>query len=179
MRRSPQMCFRTDRVAASIVTLGLLFAPAATAQEAGPKALAVHDDWSALTLEDGSDVLCFAVSEPVKTAPPNVRHGDVYFFVTSWRSGAARTQPSFQAGYRLKPDSMVVARVDGRRFDMFVSGDEAFIEKEADEAALIAAMKRGRGLEIEAFSRRGTATAYEFSLLGVTAAVDRADRACR
>lgn len=156
-------------------------APNAHAQEdAAPRAVGTHEDWTAFTVEDAAgDLICFALTEAADSLPPNVRHGDVYFMVSTWRSGLAEEQPSFLAGYDLKADSTVTARVDGVAFPMFPSQNEAFVEREADEKRLIAAMRRGRSLEIQAFSARGTETAYRFSLLGVTAATQQAVQACQ
>lgn len=148
--------------------------------DSAPRAVGTHDDWTAFTVADAAgDLICFALTEPDDSLPPNVRHGDVYFMVSTWRSGLAEEQPSFFAGYDLKADSTVTARVDGVAFPMFPSQNEAFVEREADEKRLIAAMRRGRSLEIQAFSARGTETAYRFSLLGVTAATQQAVQACQ
>ena len=42
----------------------------------------------------------------------------------------------------------------------------------------VRAMRRGSDMRVEATSNRGTATAYTFSLLGVTAALEQVDDLC-
>ncbi|MEL7029799.1 MAG: invasion associated locus B family protein, partial [Pseudomonadota bacterium] len=144
-----------------------------------PKAVATYRDWNVFELSEGGDKVCFAVSEPKEKAPQNVRHGDVFFLVSTWKSGAARNQPSFMAGYALKDRSKPAVRIGSDKFDMYTSENEAFVEESSDEARLIDAMRRGSRMRVTATSERGTATSYEISLLGVSAALDRVAEACR
>ena len=61
---------------------------------------------------------------------------------------------------------------------MFAAGQDGFVEDLEDESDLIRQMRRGVDMRIEATSQRGTATAYLFSLTGVTAALERVDALC-
>ncbi|MCG8443587.1 MAG: hypothetical protein MI723_17425, partial [Caulobacterales bacterium] len=108
-----------------------------------------------------------------------VDHGRVAFMLASWRSGAAIEQPSFHAGYQLKPGAPTRARVGSARYKMFVDGREGFVEDVGDERRLIRDMKRAFVMRVEAVSVRGTATAYEFSLKGVTNALRAMQNECR
>ena len=98
--------------------------------------------------------------------------------MSSWADGSADEQPSFLAGYPLKPASPPRARVGGDRYTMFVSDREGFLEESGDEDRLVRAMRRGAVLRVEAVSMRGTATVYEFSLSGVTAALEAVETLC-
>ena len=60
----------------------------------------------------------------------------------------------------------------------FVSEQEGFLEETGEESQLVRAMRRGSDMRVEATSNRGTATAYTFSLLGVTAALEQVDDLC-
>ncbi|MCH8488569.1 MAG: hypothetical protein LAT81_01400 [Oceanicaulis sp.] len=138
-----------------------------------------HNAWRVFTRGEGNERICYAVSRPTESLPANVAHGEVFFFVSSWASGAAREQPSFLAGYPLRPDSPPRARVGSDRFTMFVSQSEGFVELERDSARLVTAMRQGAVMRVEATSERGTATVYEFSLSGVTAALRQVGELCR
>ncbi|MEM6851481.1 MAG: invasion associated locus B family protein [Pseudomonadota bacterium] len=163
--------------AAGALAAAALCADAAAA--ATPKAIATYRDWNVFQLEEGGDTICFAVTEPQDSSPKSVRHGDVFFLVSTWKSGAASNQPSFMAGYDLKERSKPAARVGSDKFEMYTSKNEAFVEEPADEARLINSMRRGSTMRVSATSSRGTATSYEISLLGVSAALDRAAEACK
>lgn len=138
-----------------------------------------HNAWRVFTRGEGNERICYAVSRPSESLPANVAHGEVFFFVSSWASGAAREQPSVLAGYPLRPDSPPRARVGSDRFTMYVSQSEGFIELERDAARLVTAMRQGSAMRVEATSDRGTATVYEFSLSGVTAALRQVGELCR
>ncbi len=154
-----------------------LFGVAAFADDA-PKIEATFKDWTVLTRVVDGDLLCYVRSFALDKAPRNVNHGDVAFFVGTWRSGLADHQPSLMTGYPLRSKTPPKAKVGNTKVTMFGAANEAFIESEKDERRLVRAMRKGSRLRIEAMSARGTATAYEFSLSGITAALRKADGLC-
>lgn len=163
---------------ASLVCLAAFTAPATAQSGPEPAFQGAHTDWRVFTRGEGSSKICYALSQPVEALPASVDHGDVFFLVSSWADGAAREQPSFIAGYALKPQTPPRTRVGSDRFTMFVSEQEGFIEQPGDEDRLVRAMRRGASMRVEAMSLRGTATVYEFSLSGVSAALDSVQALC-
>ena len=144
-----------------------------------PQTIATYKDWSVFTRHVGDDVICYAATEAQDKSPKSVNHGDIFFLVATWKSGAARNQPSFMAGYNLKDSPAPTIRIDTEKWDMYVSDNEAFIEGAKDEQSLISAMRRGSEMRISAISNRGTATSYQMSLLGFSNALDRVADACK
>ncbi|WP_019960472.1 invasion associated locus B family protein [Woodsholea maritima] len=136
------------------------------------------NDWMVFTRGEGDAMVCYALTRPTDARPGNVEHGDVYFLVSTWKNNSAKEQPNFFAGYTLRPDSPPNVRVGSDRFAMFVSENESFIEEPAQENRLVSAMRRGSDMRVEAVSQRGTATAYTFSLSGVTASLREVERLC-
>ncbi|XBQ17264.1 MAG: invasion associated locus B family protein [Oceanicaulis sp.] len=164
---------------AALAALAALTAPAAAQQGAEPVFQGAHQDWRVFTRGEGDAKVCYALSRPTESLPASVDHGEVFFLVSSWANGAADEQPSFLAGYPLRNQSPPRARVGSDRFTMFVSEREGFLEEPRDESRLVDAMRRGAVMRVEAVSQRGTATAYQFSLSGVTAALDKVEDLCR
>jgi hypothetical protein len=162
-----------------LTALVLLASTQSAQAQGGPKLRQTIKDWAVFTIKSGGDTLCYVSTEAQDKAPKNVDHGDVYFFVTSWKSGAAKHQPSLMVGYTLKTTPPPKARVGNTRITMYADGREAFIEETSDERKLVNAMKKGSLLRVEARSKRGTATTYEFSLSGITAALQKADALCK
>lgn len=158
--------------------LGLTVPPAAAQDSAEPVFQGAHGDWRVFTRGEGQARVCYVLSTPSESLPRNVDHGDVFFLVASWANGDAAEQPSFMAGYPLRPESPPLARVGSDRFSMFVSEREGFVEEARDEDRLVDAMRRGSTMRVEAMSERGTATVYEFSLSGITAALRDVDQRC-
>lgn len=151
----------------------------ASAEAAEPKQVATYRDWMVFTYDTGSDLICYAVTGPQDVSPTGANHGDVFFSVASWRSGAASNQPSFMAGYQLQSGSEPTVRVGSDRWEMFSSEKEGFVESERQEERLIDAMRRGREMRVSATSARSTSTNYTFSLLGISKALERVEDACR
>lgn len=163
-------------VAALVLAAGVLAAPQASANE--PKALATFGDWSVFERVIEGDRICFAATEAKDKSPKSVNHGNIFFLVASWQSGAARHQPSLMTGYNLKDAPKPTLRVGSEKWTMYADENEAFIESTDREEALISAMRRGADMQISAVSSRGTATNYRISLRGVTAAIERVDKEC-
>jgi len=159
---------------ASALTLGV-----AVAQDSEPRQVATYQDWMVFSVEKGGDRICYAVTEPKDVSPANANHGDVFFSVSSWRSGAASNQPSFMAGYELQDGSEPLVRVGADRWEMFASKNEGFVESDRQEERLVDAMRRGSEMRVSATSARSTATNYTFSLFGISKALERVENACR
>ena len=149
----------------------------AIAQE--PQAVATYKDWSVFVRDVDGDKICFAASEATDKSPKSVNHGDIFFLVATWKSGAAKNQPSLMTGYNLKDGPVPTLRIGSDRWDMYVSDNEAFIERSDKETSLVSAMRRGADMRISAVSNRGTATSYVISLRGNSAALDKASETCR
>jgi invasion protein IalB len=163
----------------SVAAAGAVLLAAAPAAAADPQTVALFKDWTVMVQETGADRICFAVAEAKDMAPKSVNHGEIFFMVATWKSGVAKSQPSFRAGYNLKDAPAPVIRIGSQKWDMYVSDNESFVESAASEQAIVAAMRQGADMRVAATSGRGTATNYVFSLNGVSAALDRAKEACK
>lgn len=171
MIRSHLLSLRTYMVlGAALLLAGEAFA--------APTAIARYKDWAVFTDTVDGDTVCYAATEATDKAPRAAEHGDVFFYVTSWKSGKARSQPSLKVGYQLRPDLSPSARIGRSNWPLFSAGNEAFARDE-DDPRFVRALERGSELRIEAVSSRDTQVAYHFSLAGSSNAIDRAAAACR
>jgi len=160
------------------LSLTLIMSAPALAFAAEPKLEGKYTDWEVYTRHTGGDKICYVLSKPKIQSPRSVRHGDIYFMISNWKSGAAKEQPSFLAGYSLKTNRTPKTRVGKAKFDMYAHENEAFIENGSDERNLVSKMRAGSTMRVEAVSKRGTNVSYEFSLKGVTAALKKARSVC-
>lgn len=156
---------------------GLASVPQAAANTA-PTKVGSYSDWTVYTRGTGQGRICYALTEPTAKAPQTVRHGDIYFLVSNWASGAASEQPSLLTGFPVKTTRAPKARVGRTSITMYGAGNEAFIADSADERELVSKMRAGASMTVEAVSSRGTEVSYNFSLKGVTAALREARRRC-
>lgn len=170
------MTTRIAAASAALMIAAILPAGAVAAQE--PQFHQEHGEWRVFTRGSGEERVCYATSRPTDSRPADVEHGDVYFMVATWASGAATEQPSFLAGYELRADNPPVARVGSDAATMYVSEREGFLEEGSEERDLVSAMRAGSNMRVEAASGRGTQTAYTFSLSGVTAALRQVGELC-
>ena len=171
------MSFGTVSLIKNMVLAGAVLGLAGEAI-AAPTAVARFKDWVVFTDQVDGDRICYAATEATDKAPASAEHGDVWFYVTNWKSGRARAQPSLKVGYELRGDLAPSAQVGRSSWALFPAGNEAFARDE-DDPRIVRGLKRGSELRVEAVSKRDTQVAYHFSLAGSSSAIDRAAAACR
>lgn len=163
------------RIAAIAALCSAVAIPAA---KAAPTAIGRYDNWTVFTEEVGGEKLCYAATEATDKAPQSANHGDVWFFVSNWASGKARSQPSLKVGYDLRADLPARASVGRSGWTLYGVGGEAFAQ-DRDDSQIVDALRRGSELHVEAVSSRNTQVSYHFSLSGSAAAIDKASSLCR
>lgn len=165
-------------IRSSLTSIALLFGAAAVTAEAAPTAIGRYDDWTVFTETVNGETLCYAATEATDKAPKAADHGDVWFFVSNWRSGKARSQPSLKVGYELRADLPARASIGRAGWTLYGVGQEAFAEDQ-DDPRLVSALRAGSELRVEAVSARDTKVSYHFSLSGSANAIDKASTLCR
>lgn len=151
----------------------------AAAQAPAPTPIKKNGDWSSFSHGSGAAKVCFALTEPKTKKPPNLNHGDVYFFVSNRPAEGVRNEPSVLVGYTLQEGSKVTVDIDGQKFTLYTKGSGAWVENASEEGTLVAAMRKGKSMTVSATSGRGNATGYTFSLSGVSATIADIDAACK
>ncbi|WP_430465402.1 invasion associated locus B family protein [Tabrizicola sp.] len=158
---------------------GMFATTAAVAQESTNR-VATMTDWSVFVEENPKE--CWGVSSPKESVntrdgqPVQVRRGEVLLFVT-FRSGVAG-EISFSGGYPFAGGSTVRMDVDGTRYELITDGEWAWPGTKEDDAAILAALKKGTTAVLTARSGRGTQTVDTFSLRGFTASMEEAGKRC-
>lgn len=161
-----------------IASLGLFVAFLAPCAMAQPTAIGRFNDWSVFTDTNGGETVCYAATAATDKAPASADHGEVWYYVTNWKSGRARNQPSLKVGFKLRESSGGKASVGRSSWSLFSVGQEAFAS-DSDDKRIVDALKKGAELRVEAVSERNTQVAYHFSLKGSAAAIDKAAAICR
>ena len=157
-----------------VITLvgGLLLAAASPAFAQVAKKLNQHGDWGTYTYQATAGRVCYVLSVPNDKKPTGLDHGEMYFLVSQRPGQSVTYEPQFTAGYALKEGSKVSVAIGDKKFSMFTKGKSAWVENAAEEPQMIAAMKSGDDMQVQARSGRGTKTSYSFSLKGISAALD-------
>jgi photosystem II stability/assembly factor-like uncharacterized protein len=149
----------------------VMAAGAALAQSSGRTGQ--FDAWGTYVYQSGGKKTCYILAAPVPNSakPATLDHGDNYFLVSQKPGENVSYEPQFIAGYNMQDNGKVVVTIDGRAFSMFTRGKSAWLENAAEEPALVAAMRSGKAMSVAAKSGRGNPTSYDFSLKGVTKAL--------
>jgi hypothetical protein len=156
----------------------LAFLGAAQAQSSGKTGM--FEAWGTYVHQASGKKTCYILSAPIPNSakPDGLDHGDNYFLVSQKPGENVSFEPQFIAGYNMLENGKVIISIDGKSFSMFTRGKSAWMENAAEEPALIAAMRGGSAMKIAAKSGRGNDTSYEFSLRGVTKALEQI-KACQ
>ena len=149
---------------------------------AAPTPLGMYQNWSAYETGTGNGKTCYALSRPVREEPALSDRGKPYFLVSDWPQRKAKAETEVVPGYLYKHGAKVTVKVGTQSYSFFTRNDggsgAAWVEVKADEKRLVAAMRRGAQMVVQGVSERGTSTTDTYSLAGVSAALDRIDRAC-
>ncbi len=170
----------TTRMAATALLAALTLGPA-TAQESSNR-VAEATDWAVFVEDDPQE--CWGVSKPKQTVNTRngrvvqVRRGDTLLFVAFRPGGGADGEVAFTGGYPFRPGSTVTLNIGGDSYELFTEGEWAWPAGDAEDAEIMAAMKRGAEATLVGVSSRGTQTEDTFSLMGFTEAMEEAASQC-
>lgn len=165
--------------AAALLFAGLLGAPAEAQERAD--AVASSRDWSVHAPQDTPIRMCYASSAPIdtKSSRANIRRGDPYLLVANFPEQGVTEQVSVTLGYPANANRPIELKIDDRSFRMSAEGQTAWLTSAAEDQAAVAAMRAGAKAFVTATSTRGTTITDEYSLLGFTAATQRAGELCQ
>lgn len=165
----------------TVAAIGMC-ASGALAQEVSNNRVAANTDWSVFV--DDNPKECWSVSVPTNTVNTRdgrvvaANRGEILLMVFFRPEANASGQVAFTGGYPFRDGSQVTVEISGTEFSLFTDGDWAWPASSADDAKLVAAMKRGANAVVTGVSSRGTTTKDTFSLLGFTAATEDAEKRC-
>jgi len=136
-----------------------------------PAAIGVFDGWGAFRGARS----CYAIARPVVAGG---RRGG-FASVADWpaRGGG----PSLHVHLSLPRDraAPVTLTVGERRFALVAGTRDAWAADAASDRAIVAAMRSGRSMSVEAVGPRGRPFADSYALAGAATAIDAARLECR
>ncbi|MFC0202868.1 hypothetical protein [Novosphingobium soli] len=151
----------------SVLTLA---APAAAARES----LGLYARWGAF--RDPLVPRCYAIA----MAEPSARQRDYqpYAAIGTWPRRGARSQVHFRLSRQLAPNAEVWLRIGARRWALTGGGGDAWPRGEADNAAIVAAMRSAASMAVSARDTKGRRFADSWALPGAASAMDAALIGC-
>ena len=150
----------------------LVTAIAATSAQARDS-LGVYEGWAAF--RDAEIPRCYAIARPERR-----RSGEWEAFASigTWPARNRRGQVHFRLRRAMREDSTPVLRIGPRRFELVGSGPDAWAATSQDDAAIVAAMRNGLSMRIEARSRGAGRIVDNYDLSGAASAIDAAALGC-
>lgn len=161
-----------------VVWLAASSALSLTASAQEPTLLGEFGDWAAYTYTSGQGKVCYAVSVPKSSEPTGVNRDPVFFLISHFPKQGVRNEVSTIIGYPFRKESVAKLTVEDKVFDLFTSGDGAWADSAAKDREIVDALKKGSKMDLKGTSWRGTNTKDNYSLQGVTAAVEKIDESC-
>ena len=139
--------------------------------------------WTAWTGADANGAMCYISAQPEDWGPKEVngspvRRSPIHFLVINRKGLGTKNEVQTQVGYPFAANANVTATVDGKTFPMVTEGDAAWLAVEADEATFVEALKAGSKLVVSGTSLKGNKMTDNYTLSGVTAALDEIGKAC-
>jgi len=167
--------------------LALVSAAPAMAQTQTATLLGVFQNWSAYSAGTGSDMTCYALSQPRAVQPRGANRGAIYLMVSDWPSRKVKAEPQIVLGYPAKPDSPASLAVGSAKFSFFARPNgpganpnaSAWLQALDDNARLIDTMSKGVSAVATGISTRGTRTTDTYSLAGFTDAINKIHETCK
>lgn len=169
-------------LAAALAAASPVYAQADPQLGLQPTLTASFRDWFVYIAGAGDERICYALSQPKQSEPTDVQRDPIFFMVANWQNGDTRDEPSIMPGYPYREGGAVQIEIGSDTFELFTRNEGtdggAWVQDLEDERRLIDAMKRGTTMMVTGTSTRGTLTRDHFSLLGITAALERVSNLC-
>lgn len=168
--------------AAMGLAVAISASPAAGAA-APPTLMGSFKSWYVYSTGAEGSRVCYALSQPSSSTPRSARRDPIYIIISTWPKRGVRNEPSIVPGYPYRDGSTVEVAIGADKFTLFTqntgTAGAAWIKDGAQEARLIEAMKGGSSMSVSGTSKRGTLTRDEYSLAGISAALDAIAIACK
>lgn len=166
-------------LAASVLAIALPATPALAQAPAGSVLAGTFSDWSVYTSQQGNAKVCYAVTQPKVRLPAGLNRDPAYLFVSSRPAENVRNEISLVMGFPTRPGQDAQAIIDSSApIPLVTSGPNVWVKDAGQEGAVLAALRGGTKLVIRSTSARGSNLTDEYSLAGVTAALQRLAREC-
>jgi invasion protein IalB len=138
-------------------------------------------DWGAYKATPEGKPVCFALSKPTsaKTEPAGRSRDPSYAFVSTRPAEKVKNEVSVIVGYPQKPGFDASAAIGSANYAMYTQNDGAWVKNAAEEAQMVATMRKGAELVVKSESARGTKTTDTYSLKGIAQALDKVAEECK
>ena len=143
------------------------------------KVVGKFKNWESHFTQEGKELVCFALSQPIKKEPQNLNRAEARIFVTFRTKGNIQDEASVTGGYPYKKDAKIDVTIEDVNFKFESSENFAWLTTKDQEIKLINLMKKKNDAKVVGISARGNKTTDTYSLLGFTDAYNSAKNKCK
>jgi len=136
-------------------------------------------NWESHFTKQGNNLVCFAISMPIKMQPKNLNRAESRIFVTFRTKDNIRDEVSVTGGYPYKKNIPVDVSIANSNFKFSSLEKFAWLPGKNDEIKIVRQMKKGNQAKVIGISARGNKTIDTYSLLGFTDAYNSAKNQCK
>ncbi|HEY9580664.1 MAG TPA: hypothetical protein VIR65_12465 [Rhizorhapis sp.] len=158
------------KYAAPVIACALFLGGAAQARDS----LGVFERWGAF--RDAKIPRCYAISEPVKDNHQS--RWRPFAAVGYWPKKSVHGQMHFRLSREKAPKAQVSLSIGARRFTLTAGGADAWAPDKRVDAAIIAAIRSGTSMSVQATGKNGAPFADVYALRGAATAMDAAALGC-
>lgn len=151
-----------------------------SAAAAKPQLVGSFGAWGVYTTA-GKAPTCYVLAQPAKRDPADLKRDPGYIFISTRPAEHVRNEVSVAMGFEVKDEGAAGphAMVGKTVFPMVAKGADLWLKEDGQDAVLLAAMKKGDKLTVEAASQRGKTTTDTFALAGLAQALDKVAKSCK
>lgn len=138
----------------------------------GREAVGVYHGWG--TFRDRTPPRCYAIARPVRAG------GSAYGFasIATWPGRDLRGSLHVRLSRARDRSAGVTLSVGERRFELVANGANVWAADATSDRAVVAAIREGRSMSVEAVGTGGRPFADVYQLAGAATAIDAAALAC-
>lgn len=170
------MNFKNLKISLIIAILFSLATGSVQAQSV--RLLGDYKDWSAYATSQGANKLCFTLSKPKDISPKPDDYTQAYLYITHRPNDNIRNEINIVAGFEFAKNSNATIKIGGQLYELFISGDSAWLDDTSKTDELVGQMRAGSTLSISGLTASGVKVTQVYSLSGVTAASRAINREC-
>jgi hypothetical protein len=158
-------------VALSLLAVGLLTLPEMALARDN---LGVFDDWGAF--RDPATPRCYAIAAPDEIRTRKTH--EPFAAIGNWPRRNVRGQFHIRLSRDMARNARITLSIDGRSFILTGGGGDAWAQDKRMDAAIIAAMRSGREMQVDTTAPNGATIRDHYRLRGAATAIDAAALAC-
>lgn len=167
-------------VFAALLLATAAYAPVAAQQAASAaKLIGKFGDWQAFEAGTGGSRVCFVLSRPTQRLPETLKRDPASLFITHRPGQGVKNEISMTVGFPMKEAQDATVTIGTAKFAMYTKNENAWVRNVTDEPGLLAAMRKGKSMTFVAVSRRGNKTTDNYSLSGLSDALDTIGKSCK